>query len=76
MSGICLDCPGAVGCCYTLVHDDDDDDEDDRSWQEWLGDVVFQPIMWTLVACVAFALSGVLFLIGAFSFSVGLGLLR
>jgi hypothetical protein len=79
MSGVCLDCPGSHGCCYTYNGpgpDDDEDDEDDRSWQEWLGDVVFQPLMWTVIGCLAFAIAGVLFLIGAFSFSTGLGLLR
>lgn len=75
MSGVCADCPGPVGCCYTAAIDDDDDDLDDRSWSEWIGDVIFQPILWVIVISIALGIAGLFFAAGAWGFKTGIDLL-
>jgi hypothetical protein len=54
----------------------DDDDLDDRTWQEWCGDVLFNPIMWTIIASIAIGVSGLCFYAGVWGFVRGLALLR
>jgi hypothetical protein len=76
MSGVCIDCPGAVGCCVTDHRFDDDDDLDDRTWDEWWMEVGFNVIMWTLVGSLAIGLAGLSFAVGCWGFVTGLGLLR
>jgi hypothetical protein len=55
---------------------DDDDDLDDRTWQEWCGDVLFNPIMWTVIASIAIGVSGLCFYAGVWGLVSGIALLR
>jgi hypothetical protein len=75
MSGVCHDCPGAVGCCYTNLRHRDEEDEPMEA-DEFVQELLVPALMWMFFGCIAFAASGVLFLIGAFCFRLGLALLR
>jgi hypothetical protein len=77
MSGVCLDCPGSHGCCYTYHGPDDDDDlDEDRTWEEWWMEVGFNIIMWTLVGGLAIGVAGLSFAAGMWGFVTGFSLLR
>jgi hypothetical protein len=57
-------------------YDYPDEETDDRDWKEWLSDSLFEPICWTVVACLAIGVSGAFFFVGIWGFVNGIALLR
>lgn len=74
MSGVCLDCPGDSGCCYTLTRAFKD--EDRRTFREWCYEVGFDVVMWSLLTSVVIGVTGLCFYAGVWGFINGIALLR